>query len=884
MGHTHTHTRSLDFTAPWPCAWAAAPALERAALSLATVLASSGRVPPGVPVQGGSCCPWEDDGACMPQGWLPPAAGLGGQQEGCWLGPGGEVPHPNPGTSPMSCSGPRQQLPQGCRREHHPLPPATALGSACSSPWHQEPPPSQPSSGVTQAQGQGTPAASHYFIPQGSRARPSSQRWSGSSPLTPLILLRRQTPSLYARTRARSILQPGHHGAAPGHRSHPGACPSRSWGPAGKARRDQGCRACQSWSSKGCHHVLPRGLLVVGSSMNPPQTSMPGDCPSPSACTRSSLSPLFSVRLTAGRGRAWPWQCWQLAASVPTYWVPARTWWPWHTGEGSSGCGIHGHGVVSGYLLLWPGGLRMRGQGWPVGKEPGHGDKDTATGQGMGTDRDGTGTQRWERASGQGHRTEHRDTATEVGQGMGTGTPRWDRVQGRRQSMGTQTGQGWDLQDFLLPRDLLRSLLAQGRGLALWVTDFTSRSMISSEASSGELGTSSWAGEPWAGLACPVPARGQRGCWHQPCWASRACLECFHHPAPTPAGPAAAGRDVRGGGQQALHALMARFRLLLGAAGHHGGGRSGLSNARELLGLQREERWASGTRGASPGGGHWPSIPAPQWWAVPGSCCARGARPVSSAAAGHAPGRCGTPGRTPAAACRWASPSRPALHSPGTPGRAERSETCRDIGHCRPPRRPRGCRCVPRTLSHWPVEDAPVHHLQDDNALGAVLEEVRQLALQHWLGLVLGNHLQVVPGGPAPPLQMHQAVGQLVKVNLEERDPRPSQWSWAAMGPPPLSCSGAICLALPWRSGWWRQSLSRGQWFLGTSLPPSGRDGGAGTAGALCPSLLRPSPGSPAQSLCSETPMHSAGPLLQQTSSLHAQWAPTSTSQPQLPA
>jgi len=94
-----------------------------------------------------------------------------------------------------------------------------------------------------------------------------------------------------------------------------------------------------------------------------------------------------------------------------------------------------------------------------------------------------------------------------------------------------------------------------------------------------------------------------------------------------------------------------------------------------------------------------------------------------------------------------------------------------------------------------------VHHLQDDNALGAVLEEVRQLALQHWLGLVLGNHLQVVPGGPAPPLQMHQAVGQLVKVNLEERDPRPSQWSWAAMGPPPLPCSGAICLALPWRSG-----------------------------------------------------------------------------------
>lgn len=72
-----------------------------------------------------------------------------------------------------------------------------------------------------------------------------------------------------------------------------------------------------------------------------------------------------------------------------------------------------------------------------------------------------------------------------------------------------------------------------------------------------------------------------------------------------------------------------------------------------------------------------------------------------------------------------------------------------------------------------PVEDAPVDHLQDDDALGAVLEEVRQLALQHRLGLVLGDHLQVVPGGPAAPLQLHQAVGQLVKVHLEEGDVSP---------------------------------------------------------------------------------------------------------------
>lgn len=39
---------TLDFTAPWPRAPAAAPALERAALSLAAVLSPPSRVPPGV--------------------------------------------------------------------------------------------------------------------------------------------------------------------------------------------------------------------------------------------------------------------------------------------------------------------------------------------------------------------------------------------------------------------------------------------------------------------------------------------------------------------------------------------------------------------------------------------------------------------------------------------------------------------------------------------------------------------------------------------------------------------------------------------------------------------------------------------------------------------
>lgn len=99
---------------------------------------------------------------------------------------------------------------------------------------------------------------------------------------------------------------------------------------------------------------------------------------------------------------------------------------------------------------------------------------------------------------------------TGMEQGMGTGmlrTEHGDRAQ-RPGHGGTGCGDSGtgDSQDFLLPRDLLRSRLGQGRGLALCVTDFTRRSMISSEASSGELGTSSWAGEPWLGLESPVTA------------------------------------------------------------------------------------------------------------------------------------------------------------------------------------------------------------------------------------------------------------------------------------------------------------------------------------------------------------------------------------------
>lgn len=61
-----------------------------------------------------------------------------------------------------------------------------------------------------------------------------------------------------------------------------------------------------------------------------------------------------------------------------------------------------------------------------------------------------------------------------------------------------------------------------------------------------------------------------------------------------------------------------------------------------------------------------------------------------------------------------------------------------------------------------------MHHLEDDNLLGAGLQEVEQFALQGRFGLVLGDGLQAVPGCFAPPLQLDQTFCQLIEVNLKE--------------------------------------------------------------------------------------------------------------------
>lgn len=65
-----------------------------------------------------------------------------------------------------------------------------------------------------------------------------------------------------------------------------------------------------------------------------------------------------------------------------------------------------------------------------------------------------------------------------------------------------------------------------------------------------------------------------------------------------------------------------------------------------------------------------------------------------------------------------------------------------------------------------PVDDPAVDNLQDDNPLSAVLEEVGHLLLQLGLHLVLGDHLQVVPGCLAAALHLTQVLLQLVEIHL----------------------------------------------------------------------------------------------------------------------
>lgn len=171
---------------------------------------------------------------------------------------------------------------------------------------------------------------------------------------------------------------------------------------------------CPSSSSKELPPCPALGAAGGGEQREPPrppQTSMPGARPRPSACTKSSLSPLFSVRLTVGRGEGGtgstsgtgcqgpqaPWACLDMVALV--CWAGER--WQW--------------GAVAGSGLRVPPGRS--------GVASGEGAR-----QGM-----GTRTWRWDREMGQGIGAGHRNrvragTETQMGQGKGTRTQRWDKA------------------------------------------------------------------------------------------------------------------------------------------------------------------------------------------------------------------------------------------------------------------------------------------------------------------------------------------------------------------------------------------------------------------------------------------------------------------------
>lgn len=153
-------------------------------------------------------------------------------------------------------------------------------------PQSRDPPAPRSRSRDTGQRHQHTP---QHFIATAAAGHPSSRRGSGAGPglgSSPLILLGPLHDSHSPR-----LLHPGPHGAASRHHSRPDSEP------------DARPRVLSMPAS------FPRPSLRGAGGRAPPgcrggsgHTSMPGARPSPSACTRSSLSPLFSVRRTVGRG------------------------------------------------------------------------------------------------------------------------------------------------------------------------------------------------------------------------------------------------------------------------------------------------------------------------------------------------------------------------------------------------------------------------------------------------------------------------------------------------------------------------------------------------------------------------------------------------------
>lgn len=298
------------------------------------------------------------------------------------------------------------------------------LGGA--SPLHSYPHPqhcllqpmaSRPSSIPAQQQGglgagtRDASSVSDHFIVTGATGQTQFPEGVWVQPLDPsIILLRRCMPSLHAHAWALSILHPGHHRAALGHRSHPAACTSGNWRPAGKSKTRPRVQSVPVLEQQGLLPCPALGAAGDEEQHEPPLTpsNLHARCPAQAQRLHQVITePTLQRPSHCGKRRAWQQQHEQR-------WLPGSP----HDGclPGHGGTGMLGRGGVamgcSG--MVWSRGTfccGLVGSTWEVrggqwgSRQAGHGDTDTEMGQGMGTehanrngtghrgrDRDGTGT------------------------------------------------------------------------------------------------------------------------------------------------------------------------------------------------------------------------------------------------------------------------------------------------------------------------------------------------------------------------------------------------------------------------------------------------------------------------------------------------------------
>lgn len=180
--------------------------------------------PPAVLVQRGSCCPQGDNGAYKPQGWL---------------------------SACPRAQGWRWRRDTGLAREgvsHH--------------------------SGLSDTGARDAGSISDHFIATVAVGQTQLPEGVWVQPLDPSNTVEKMN------LEPPSIFHPSHHGAALGHHSHPAACTSGSWRPAGKSEVRPKVQSVPILELQGLPPRPALGLLAVGSPLKPPcQAPAPGPVP-----------------------------------------------------------------------------------------------------------------------------------------------------------------------------------------------------------------------------------------------------------------------------------------------------------------------------------------------------------------------------------------------------------------------------------------------------------------------------------------------------------------------------------------------------------------------------------------------------------------------------